>query len=59
MIPKTYCDDVSSRSFLRYWKGWGARFLQNIKYWRARRIAYGNGVKIGYGAIFLYPCHEK
>lgn len=31
MIPKTYCHDICSRSFLRYWKGWGVRFLQNIE----------------------------
>ena len=59
MIPKTYCDDVSSRSFLRYWKGWGARLLQNIKYMRARRIARRNGAKIGKGAIFSVALARK
>jgi hypothetical protein len=59
MIPKTYCDDVSSRSFLRYWKGWGTRLLQNIKYMRARRIARRNGAKIGKGAIFSVALARK
>lgn len=59
MIPKTYCDDVSSRSFSRYWMGWGARLLQNIKYMRARRIARRNGAKIGEGAIFSVALARK
>ncbi len=59
MIPKTYCDDVSNRSFLRYWKGWGVRLLQNIKYMRARRIARRNGAKIGEGAIFSVALARK
>ncbi len=59
MIPKTYCDDVSSRSFLRYWKGWGVRLLQNIKYMRARSIARRNGAKIGKGAIFSVALARK
>ena len=59
MIPKTYCDDVSSRSFLRYWMGWGVRLLQNIKYIRARRIARRNGAKISEGAIFSVGLARK
>lgn len=59
MIPKTYCDDVSSRPFLRYWMGWGVRLFQNIKYLRARRIARRNGLKIGDGAIFSVSLARK
>lgn len=59
MIPKTYCDDVSSRPFLRYWMGWGVRLFQNIKYLRARRIARRNGAKIGEGAIFSVALARK
>ena len=59
MIPKTYCDDVSSRPFLRYWMGWGVRLFQNVKYLRARRIARRNGAKIGEGAIFSVALARK
>lgn len=59
MIPNTYSDDISSRTFLRYWMGWGIRLLQNIKYMRARRIARRNGAKIGEGAIFSVDLARK
>ena len=58
MIPNTYSDDISSRTFLRYWMGWGIRLLQ-IKYMRARRIARRNGAKIGEGAIFSVDLARK
>lgn len=59
MIPHSYSQDISSRPFLRYWIGWGIRYIQNIKYWRARRIARHNGAKIGDGAIFSVALARK
>lgn len=59
MLPEKYIESIKGRSALHYWRGYVIRFLQSLKYIRARRIARKRGAQLGEGVILSVSLARK